>query len=103
MTNLNATVATVLVMLAFLAGQSVAGRYYYDKVQDKVRKEVEKAMAKNPSVGPALVRLVFHDCWVYVSIDMLPLLECLIYKYNIRSHPRIQSSSDDRQCLILGL
>jgi peroxidase len=70
MTNLNATVATVLVMLAFLAGQSVAGRYYYDKVQDKVRKEVEKAMAKNPSVGPALVRLVFHDCWVYVSMDM---------------------------------
>lgn len=47
MTNLNATVAAVLVMLAFLAGQSVAGRYYYDKVQDKVRKEVEKAMAKN--------------------------------------------------------
>jgi peroxidase len=70
MTNLNATVAAVLVMLAFLAGQSVAGRYYYDKVQDKVRKEVEKAMAKNPSVGPALVRLVFHDCWVYVSMDM---------------------------------
>lgn len=64
MAKLNATVAAVLVLLAFLAGQSVAGRYYYDKVQDKVRKEVEKAMANNPSIGPALVRLVFHDCWV---------------------------------------
>ena len=75
MAKLNATVAAVLVLLAFLTGQSVAGRYYYDKVQDKVRKEVEKAMANNPSIGPALVRLVFHDCWVNVSIHTL--LACI--------------------------
>jgi peroxidase len=71
MAKLNATVVAALlslsVLLAFLAGQSFAGRYYYDKVQDKVRKEVEKAMANNPTIGPALVRLVFHDCWVNVS------------------------------------
>ncbi|CAN6278649.1 unnamed protein product [Urochloa humidicola] len=64
MATLNHTVLLLCVALAFLAGQSAAGRYYSDKVQDKVRKEVEKAMAYNPSVGPALVRLVFHDCWI---------------------------------------
>ncbi|CAO2038261.1 unnamed protein product [Urochloa humidicola] len=64
MARLNYTVLSLCVVLAFLAGQSAAGRYYSDKVQDKVRKEVEKAMGYNPSVGPALVRLVFHDCWI---------------------------------------
>ncbi|KAF8686205.1 hypothetical protein HU200_043586 [Digitaria exilis] len=64
MAKLNTTVLSLCVVLAFLTGQSAAGRYYADKVQDKVRKEVEKAIAYNPSVGPALVRLVFHDCWV---------------------------------------
>ncbi|KAG2651156.1 peroxidase 2-like [Panicum virgatum] len=66
MARLNAAVLPLCVaLLAFsLAGQSAAGRYYSDQVQDKVRKEVEKAMAYNPSIGPALVRLVFHDCWV---------------------------------------
>ena len=69
MARLNAAVLPLCVaLLAFsLAGQSAAGRYYSDQVQDKVRKEVEKAMAYNPSIGPALVRLVFHDCWVNVS------------------------------------
>ena len=69
MARLNAAALPLCVALLALclAGQSAAGRYYSDKVQDKVRKEVEKAMAYNPSVGPALVRLVFHDCWVNVS------------------------------------
>ncbi|OEL37419.1 Peroxidase 2 [Dichanthelium oligosanthes] len=65
MAKLNAAaVLPLCVVLAFLAGQSAAGRYYSDPVQNKVRTEVEKAIAYNPSVGPALVRLVFHDCWV---------------------------------------
>lgn len=70
MVKLNATVSAVLslfVLPAFLAGPSFAGRYYNDNVQDKVRKEVENAIAYNNSIGPALVRLVFHDCWVNVS------------------------------------
>ncbi|RCV06528.1 hypothetical protein SEVIR_1G172800v4 [Setaria viridis] len=64
MAKLSAAVLSLCVVLAFLAGQSAAGRYYSDKVQDKVRKEVEKAMAYNPGLGAALVRLVFHDCWI---------------------------------------
>ena len=65
-----AAVLSLCVVLAFtLAGQSAAaGRYYGDKVQDTVRKEVEKAIAYDRSIGPALVRLVFHDCWINVSI-----------------------------------
>jgi peroxidase len=62
------TAAVVLVLFAFLAGQSVAGRWYHkDKVEDKVRKEVEKAIRRDRGAGAALVRLVFHDCWVNVS------------------------------------
>ncbi|TVU29955.1 hypothetical protein EJB05_21553, partial [Eragrostis curvula] len=64
MAKLSATAVVVLVLFAFLAGQSVAGRYYQDKVEDKVRKEVEKAIKDNRGIGAALVRLVFHDCWV---------------------------------------
>ncbi|KAJ1279264.1 hypothetical protein BS78_04G142400 [Paspalum vaginatum] len=65
MAKLNAVLSLCVVMaLAFLAGQTAAGRYYKDKVQDKVRKEVEKAIAYDRSIGPALVRLVFHDCWI---------------------------------------
>ncbi|WVZ75294.1 hypothetical protein U9M48_023364 [Paspalum notatum var. saurae] len=66
MAKLNAAVLSLCVVmaLAFLAGQSAAGRYYPDKVQDKVRNEVEKAIARDRSIGPALVRLVFHDCWI---------------------------------------
>lgn len=72
MAKLSATaVVVVVVLLAFLAGQSVAGRYYSDKVEDKVRKEVEKAIGKNRGIGAALVRLVFHDCWVNVSFSTL--------------------------------
>ncbi|KAL6634445.1 hypothetical protein ACP70R_027116 [Stipagrostis hirtigluma subsp. patula] len=67
MAKLIATAAFVLslcVACAFLVGQSAAGRFYQDKVEDKVRKEVEKAIAYNRGIGAALVRLVFHDCWV---------------------------------------
>ncbi|GJM85084.1 hypothetical protein PR202_ga01505 [Eleusine coracana subsp. coracana] len=64
MAKLSGTAIIVLVMFAFLAEQSVAGRYYDDKVEDKVRKEVKNAIEKNPGIGAALVRLVFHDCWV---------------------------------------
>ncbi|KAL6899102.1 hypothetical protein ACP4OV_005760 [Aristida adscensionis] len=67
MANLNASIAVVLslcVACGFLAGQSAAGRYYPDKFEDKVRKEVQNAIAYNRGIGAALVRLVFHDCWV---------------------------------------
>jgi peroxidase len=72
--QLSAAVLSLCVVLAFLAGQSAAGRYYSDKVQDKVRKEVEKAMAYNPGLGAALVRLVFHDCWINVRSHNYSLL-----------------------------
>jgi peroxidase len=33
---------------------------------DKVNKIVAKAIEEKPGVGPALIRLLFHDCWVNV-------------------------------------
>ena len=65
--------------LAFIAGHPVAangaGRggkkedVSYGKkedVRDTVKKVVVKAIGDKPGVGAALVRLVFHDCWVNV-------------------------------------
>ncbi|XP_006654964.1 peroxidase 2-like [Oryza brachyantha] len=44
-----------------------AGGYGYGgkkSIEATVREVVEKAIKRRPAVGPALVRLVFHDCWV---------------------------------------
>ncbi|KAL6899104.1 hypothetical protein ACP4OV_005762 [Aristida adscensionis] len=63
MVKLNATAAVVLslcVLCAVIAGCS-AGEA---EVQATVRKEVKKAIKRSPGIGAALVRLLFHDCWV---------------------------------------
>jgi hypothetical protein len=43
---------------------------YYNKkcrsVEDVVKGHIIRAIKKNPRVGAALVRLVFHDCFVRV-------------------------------------
>ncbi|KAL6899103.1 hypothetical protein ACP4OV_005761 [Aristida adscensionis] len=61
--KLNGTAAVVLslcVLCAFLAGCSAGDA----EVQAAVRKEVENAIRSSPRVGAALIRLLFHDCWV---------------------------------------
>lgn len=76
MVKLNAAVAAAAVVLSLLVVVAVhpaaadAGGDWYGKksIEETVRKEVEKAIKHNPGVGAALVRLVFHDCWVNVSI-----------------------------------
>ncbi|KAL6899105.1 hypothetical protein ACP4OV_005763 [Aristida adscensionis] len=50
----------------------------YSPVEVIVRQEVEKALAYDRSKGPALIRLFFHDCWIYgcdasVLLDPSPL------------------------------
>ncbi|XP_047094455.1 cationic peroxidase 1-like [Lolium rigidum] len=52
--------------LAVFAGKPVAthGGGTKDAVADNVRKIVATAIQDNPGVGPALIRLLFHDCWV---------------------------------------
>jgi peroxidase len=54
--------------LAVFTGKPVAthGGGTKDAVADKVRKIVATAIQDNPGVGPALIRLLFHDCWVQV-------------------------------------
>jgi hypothetical protein len=56
---------------------------YYNKkckgVEDVVKGHIIRAIKKNPRVGAALVRLVFHDCFVRVC----PLI------INFRSETRI--------------
>ncbi|KAF0923134.1 hypothetical protein E2562_003351 [Oryza meyeriana var. granulata] len=61
-----AALLSLCVLLAVHPAAADAGGYGYGKksIEDTVRKEVEKAIKRNPGVGPALVRLVFHDCWV---------------------------------------
>ncbi|CAM0958202.1 unnamed protein product [Alopecurus aequalis] len=56
-----AIVLSLCLGLAFFAGQPVAARGGDGK---KVNKIVAQAIADNPGVGPALIRLLFHDCWV---------------------------------------
>jgi hypothetical protein len=80
------TSAFVLVLFAFLGGQSVAGRYYEDKVEDKVRKEVKKAIGRDRGVGAALIRLVFHDCWVNVSTQLISLLHFIFFVFVFSKH-----------------
>lgn len=63
-----AIVVFVCLSLAFFAGQPVVadgGGGKKDTVADTVKKEVAMAMKKNPRIGAALVRLLFHDCWVH--------------------------------------
>ncbi|XP_047076536.1 peroxidase 2-like [Lolium rigidum] len=66
-----AIVFSLCLGLAFFAGQPVTvhggrggGHGKKDAVVDKVNKIVAKAIEEKPGVGPALIRLLFHDCWV---------------------------------------
>ncbi|KAL6634446.1 hypothetical protein ACP70R_027117 [Stipagrostis hirtigluma subsp. patula] len=61
--KLKVTAAVVLalcVLFTFHAGRSAGDT----KFEVTVRKEVENAIRHNARIGPALVRLLFHDCWV---------------------------------------
>lgn len=61
----------VLVVVASLAGQGQVAEAGYTTggvdVEGTVKRMVQEAIRCKPSLGPALVRLLFHDCWVNVS------------------------------------
>jgi hypothetical protein len=63
--------AMQLAPASVVAGQYLVPRYYITKncsrVEHIVREEVFKALIANHSNGAGLIRLFFHDCWVYVS------------------------------------
>lgn len=64
-----AAVLSLCVLLAVQPAAAAGG-----KVESTVRTEVVKAIRADPGVGPALIRLVFHDCWVNVcSVSVFPL------------------------------
>ncbi|KQK07695.1 peroxidase 5 [Brachypodium distachyon] len=65
--NSGAVVLFLCLGLAFVSGQpaEAAGSKKDVDVEGTVRKEVAKAIKSNPRVGAALVRLLFHDCWVH--------------------------------------
>lgn len=74
--NAGAALLSLCLLLACSARQSAAyggtqAAYVDAGVEGTVRKEVEKAIKSNPGIGAALVRLVFHDCWVNVSPHQL--------------------------------
>jgi peroxidase len=76
MAKLNAGTVALLSLclgLALFAGQpagvhgrGAASSGKKDAVADTVKKVVGKAIEDNPGLGPALIRLIFHDCWVNV-------------------------------------
>ncbi|KAL5202332.1 hypothetical protein ABZP36_013284 [Zizania latifolia] len=59
-------VLSLCVLLIAVQPAAAAGGRGYDKkgVEYTVRTEVEKAIKRDSGVGAALIRLVFHDCWV---------------------------------------
>lgn len=66
-----AAVAVVLVMAAAMAAEAMGGELkvgYYEKsckgVENVVKYHVAKAIKANRKNGAALVRLIFHDCFV---------------------------------------
>ncbi|VAI12829.1 unnamed protein product [Triticum turgidum subsp. durum] len=59
--NTGAALLSLCLLLACSAGGITAA---YVDVEGTVRTEVENAIKSNPGVGAALIRLVFHDCWV---------------------------------------
>ncbi|CAM0958209.1 unnamed protein product [Alopecurus aequalis] len=74
MVKLNAGTVALLSLylgLAVFAGQPEAASYgapsggKKEDVRDTVKRVVAKAIGGNPGVGAALIRLVFHDCWVH--------------------------------------
>ncbi|XBH89349.1 hypothetical protein VPH35_081272 [Triticum aestivum] len=59
--NTGAALLSLCLLLACSAGGTTAADV---DVEATVRTEVENAIKSNPGVGAALIRLVFHDCWV---------------------------------------
>lgn len=61
--------------------QQLVYRYYRTScpnVEKIVRTEVEKAFKKDPTIAPGLLRMVFHDCFVRVSVSSsIAFLEAL--------------------------
>ena len=84
--NAGAALLSLCLLLACSAGGTKAA---YVDVEGTVRTEVEKAIKSNPGIGAALVRLVFHDCWVNVSphqlisYKLIDRLICLVSPWTI--------------------
>jgi hypothetical protein len=95
--SLSVLVTLVLVVLLAAEAQAMSPAKTSQAVMDTVvKQEVQKAINRNPRVGAALVRLVFHDCWVRVSLfssepcmQLLRNLACwssTLNSYSVQSH-----------------
>jgi hypothetical protein len=81
--------ALVAVQAALLAAPSAEASGlkvgYYNKkckgVEAVIKGHIIRAMKKNPRVGAALVRLVFHDCFVRVCLLIFFLLCFFLLEY----------------------
>lgn len=58
------SVLATLVIAVLAARQGYAAKTPQAVMDKVVKQEVQKAINRDPGVGAALVRLVFHDCWV---------------------------------------
>jgi peroxidase len=78
-------VASVALLVAALASTAAAEgnpveytESYYDNTcpnaQNIVRSVMERSVAANPRMAPAILRLFFHDCFVNVSITFVYLV-----------------------------
>lgn len=70
----NCNAVLLMVVMAAALSSSAAGTLQYDfyktscpGAEAAVRKATEELIASNPTMGAALVRLFFHDCFVRVT------------------------------------
>lgn len=74
--SLLVVVAVLALSVSEVNAQQLSFTYYRKScpnVESIVLAEVKKAFKKNPTIAPGILRMMFHDCFVRVSIISLLL------------------------------